>query len=82
MLHILSQTKDPERVQDHLNKCFEGIQLLKFTKDLIVTSMISSMGEQVDFNQDINPFENKKLPDRGYVKEVKPIENWLSDVEY
>ena len=44
--------------------------------------MISSMGEQVDFNQDINPFENKKLPDRGYVKEVKPIENWLSDVEY
>ena len=48
LLHILSQTKDPVRVQDHLNKCFEGIQLLNFTKEkLIVTSMISAMDEEV-----------------------------------
>ena len=62
LLHILSQTKDPVRVQDHLNKCFEGIQLLNFTKEnYIVTSMISAMDEEVKFNKNIDPFEIKKI---------------------
>ena len=57
LLHILSQTKDPVRVQDHLNKCFEGIQTLKFEDEsLIVTSMFSNMDEEVKFNKIIDPF--------------------------
>lgn len=59
LLEILSETKDPLRVQPHLKKCFEGIYKLKFDDDQEVVGMMSAMDEYVEFIAKINPAEAK-----------------------
>ena len=59
LLEILSETKEPLRVQPHLKKCFEGIKELHFDDEKKIHAMYSSEGEKVPFSKVIDPVAAK-----------------------
>lgn len=72
LLEILSQTKEPRAVQPHLGKCFEGINKVKFEKDLKISQIISAEGEEIGLDKMIDP---ESSANKGNV------EKWLLEIE-
>ena len=71
LLQILSQTREPQAVQPHLEKCFDAMKRLEFGKDAHAAdmyAMVSPDGERVQFSTQ--------------VAALGPVEDWLGDVEY
>ena len=71
LLEILSETKDPSRVQPHLKKCFEGLQRLEMDdKCTQISGMMDRGKELVEFVKIIKPADAKGS-----------VEKWLLEVE-
>jgi len=68
LLHILSQVKEVERVQEHLRSIFENVATLDFNPDKTIKAMYSVEKERVAFNNLVNPNQ-------------KQVEDWLGEVE-
>ena len=64
ILQIVSETRDPTKVQPFLRNIFEGIQSLEFTDLQAIQAVVSPQGERISLSFPIQPREAKGCVDR------------------
>jgi hypothetical protein len=80
MLEILSETKDPTKVQPHLKKCFEGINTLRFEPNTDISGMLSVEGELVPFASTVQPSKTGGAVEKWLVMVEAAMVEALNDV--
>jgi|TARA_B110000967_G_C18819367_1_gene527812 dynein heavy chain, axonemal len=61
LLEILSEAKDPLKIQPFMKKCFEAVKEVEFSDDVTMRAMISVEGERVALSKEINPAETNAV---------------------
>jgi hypothetical protein len=69
LLEILSEAKDPTKIQPFVRKIFEAMKELQFEEGDMMTAMFSVEGEKVDWNAGVDPHQSNA------------VEVWLGEVE-
>lgn len=85
MLEILSETKDPLRVQPHMSKCFEGINILEFDAAKNVLGMLSSDKEHIKFLAQISTAAAGGSVEKwlvGVEEEMLKAVSYMSELSY
>ena len=74
LIQILSETKDPRKVNNYISKVFEGISELSFTEapELLITGMENRDGDSIPFSTLVEP---NKESTKGRA------EKWMTEVE-
>jgi len=71
LLEILSQAKDPKRIQGFLPKIFEGISRLEFSENMDISHVVSKEGETIPMARAVNPNDCKSA-----------VEQWMKQLEF
>eukprot|EP00854_Cymbomonas_tetramitiformis_P002297 gene2297-3019_t len=69
LLEILSEAKDPLKIQPFTRKIIEAVKELQFEEKNLISAMYSVEGEKVEFIKSVDPHESNA------------VEIWLTEVE-
>ena len=70
ILQVLSETRDPTKVQPFLRNIFEGIHRVEFNDIQSIQALVSPLGERIPLSYPIQPRESKGC-----------VEKWLNDLQ-
>jgi len=74
LLEILSQTRNPHAVQNHLRKCFDNINKINFTEEEHSKEIVAMVSAEPETDPETVPFSNSVIAEG-------PVEHWLFNIQ-